>query len=129
MSQFLATVSSTQSVTSESSLYSYFSCGTLARFESAASSSLNTISETFNPVLSDRSLNLALLYLYRKAADEVEKFNGKDFVQKIGIDKEGLLMSRSRIHEGQNFSETAELDFVKLGTLGINVSIPVIDRY
>ena len=38
-------------------------------------------------------------------------------------------MSRSRIHEGQNFSETAELDFVKLGTLGINVSIPVIDRY
>ena len=80
-------------------------------------------------LLSDRFLNLALLYLYRKAALEVKEFNVKEFVKKVSVEKEGILLSQGRLIDGQNFSQTGELDFVQLGSLGIQVYVPVIDRF
>ena len=79
--------------------------------------------------LTDRYLNIALLYLFRKGTEEVKKFNGKDLVRKIGIEKEGVLLSKGRLLDGFNFSETGELDHVKLGSLGIKMNVPVLDRH
>ena len=79
--------------------------------------------------LTDRYLNLALLYLFRKATGEVKRFNGKEFVKKLGVEKEGVLLSQDRLYDGLNFSETAELDFIKLGNLGLKLHVPVLDRH
>ena len=79
--------------------------------------------------LTDRYLNIALLYLFRKATAEVHKFNGKEFVKKHGVEKEGVLLSQSRLFDGLNFSETGELDFIKLGSLGLKLHVPVLDRH
>ena len=45
----------------------------------------------------DKYVNLALLYLYRKAADEVKEFNSHTVVEKIGVEVDGVLLSKGRI--------------------------------
>ena len=40
-----------------------------------------------------------------------------------------MLLSRGRILDGMNFLETADLDTLNLGALGIKTMIPVIDRF
>ena len=77
----------------------------------------------------DRYLKLALLYLYRKATDEVKNFNGKDLIKKIGVEKDGILVSKGRLLDSMNFLETSELDYVKLGNLGFKQHVPILDRF
>ena len=50
-------------------------------------------------------------------------------MKKIGVEKEGVLLSQDRMYDGLNFSETAELDFIKLGNLGLKLHVPVLDRH
>ena len=79
--------------------------------------------------LTDRYLNLALLYLFRKASKEVKEFNWKDLVKKVGVERDGVLLSQGRLLDTFNFAETGELDHVKLGSLGFKLHVPVLDRH
>ena len=77
---------------------------------------------------SDKFVNLALLYLFRKATEEVKEFNSSSAVQKIGVEVDGVLLSSGRILSEMDFQESAEID-VDLGVLGIRTRLPVLDRH
>ena len=77
----------------------------------------------------DSHINAALLLYYRWASLEVLQFNSKQVVDKHAVEKDGILLSKGRIIDGMNFLETADLDTLDLGSLGIKTMIPVIDRY
>lgn len=81
------------------------------------------------PVPSDEYINLALCYLFRKGSGEVKKFNIKASLEKISVEVEGVLFNTGRFLQGMRFIETGGLDAGDLGPLGINVRVPVLDRY
>ena len=81
------------------------------------------------PVPSDEYINLALCYLFRKGSGEVKKFNIKASLEKISVEVEGVLFNTGRFLQGMRFIETGGLDVGDLGPLGINVRVPVLDRY
>ena len=78
---------------------------------------------------SDRYLNMALLYYCRLASCEVIEFNSKQVVENRTVLKDGVLLSKGRLLDGMNFLETADLDTLNLGNLGVRTMIPVVDRY
>ena len=77
----------------------------------------------------DRFINLALLYLYRKASEEVKHFCTKEKVKQIAIDVEGVLLSKGRLLDTMNYKETGELTEIQIGDLGVRQYLPVIERY
>ena len=80
-------------------------------------------------ILTDALVNQALLYLFRKGTLEVKKFVNKQTINKIAHEVDGILLSKGRLMEGMNFVETAELDHFNLGSLGVRINIPVLDRF
>ena len=50
-------------------------------------------------------------------------------VKKYTVEKNNILFSKGRLIEGRNIIETGGFDFGELGNLGINVRVPVLDRY
>ena len=72
---------------------------------------------------------MALRFYFRKASNEVINFNSKSFVEKRTVLCDGILLSKGRILQGMNFLETAELDTLNLGQLGVKTKIPVLDRF
>ena len=80
-------------------------------------------------MLTDDSLHLALLYLYRKGTSEVKKFVTKKVIDKIAVEVDGILLSKGRLLDGLNFKETGELGDLNLGSLGVRVNTPVLDRW
>ena len=76
----------------------------------------------------DKYTNMALLYLFRKATEEVKEFNSSAVIQKIGIEVNGVLLSSGRIFSEMEFMERAEI-YVVLGALGIRTSLPILDRH
>lgn len=76
----------------------------------------------------DRCMNLALLYLFRKASGEVREFNSVGYIKKHMIEQEDILLSRNRMTTGLDYVHTGELN-INLGSLGIKVQAPVIDRF
>ena len=79
--------------------------------------------------LSEADFQLSLLYLFRKSSAEVIKFNKPALVQKIAYEKDGILFSKGRLLDGMNFVETGELGHFNLGSLGVRVNIPILDRH
>ena len=73
-------------------------------------------------------INMALLYLYRKATMEIKKFCGMTKIKKIAIEVEGVLLSKGRILDGMNYKETVELTGLDLGDLSVRTQLPLIDR-
>ena len=80
-------------------------------------------------ILSNENLHTALLYLFRKASAEVKFFNSDAVIKKLTHEKFGILFSKGRILDGMNFLETSELGNLNLGSLGVKVNIPVLDRF
>ena len=80
-------------------------------------------------LLSNSSIHLALLYLYRKGSTEVLHFTSKKLLNKIAYEVDGILLSKGRLLDGMNFSETGEFGDFNLGSLGVKVNIPVLERY
>ena len=80
-------------------------------------------------LLSDRELHQALLYLFRKGSQEVKKFVSKKVISKIAHEVDGILLSKGRLIDGLNFKDTGELGDINLGSLGVKVNIPVLDRW
>ena len=76
----------------------------------------------------DRFVNLALLYLFRKATEELKAFHSKKNLDKIAVEVEGIMLSKGRILHTMDFLETAELD-LDMESLGIRRDLPVLDRY
>ena len=76
----------------------------------------------------DRYINQSLLYLYRKGTEEVKAFNKPKQIKKMGYEVEGVLLSNDRLTQGMDFLQTAELD-LNLGSMGIQTSLPLLDRY
>ena len=76
-----------------------------------------------------RYVNLALLYLYRKAACEVKHFCKKEIWTKLSFEYEGLLLSKGRLLDCMNFQETGELRNLTLEALGIRTRLPLIERF
>ena len=80
-------------------------------------------------LLSNESIHLALLYLYRKGTIETKHFTNKKVLEKIAYETDGILLSKGRLLDGMNFSETGEFGDFNLGSLGVKVNIPVLERY
>ena len=55
-------------------------------------------------------------------------FNKPKQIKKMGYEVEGVLLSKDRLKQGMDFVQTAELD-LKLGAMGIQTSLPLLDRY
>ena len=90
-------------------------------------SSMEASNQSAQPT--SRYLNMALRYYFRKASNEVIEFNSKTVVEKRTVLHDGILLSKGRILQGMNFLETAELDTLNLGQLGLKTKIPVLDRF
>ena len=78
---------------------------------------------------SDEHVQLALRYYFRIATLEVKEFNSKSLLDRIAIERDGILISRSRINDVLNFVETGDLKISDLGSLNLRSNIPVVDRY
>ena len=81
-----------------------------------------------NPMMSDRYINMALLYLFRKGTEEVKEFNSAAVVRKHMLEMDGVLVSKNRLVDGLDYLYTGELN-VDLGSLGIKLHAPVLDRF
>ena len=79
--------------------------------------------------LTDKFISMALVHLFKVATLEVKKFNSKDYLSKIAIEQDGILVSKNRLHEGLSFISAGELSSINLGDLGINIAAPLVDRY
>ena len=82
--------------------------------------------------LTDDDVSRSLNYLYKKGSEEVRRFNKNDFVRKLSIDKNGILFLKSRILDGQRFQIAGGLEDMNvfgLEEFGINMVVPVLDRY
>ena len=80
-------------------------------------------------ILSEDCLHLALLYLFRKGTLEVKHFVSKQTLSKVTHEVDGILLSKGRLLEGMNFVETGELEHLNIGSLGVKVNIPVLERF
>ena len=64
------------------------------------------------------------------ASKEVEEFHKPEVISRVAIKRDGILYHKSRILEGQRFSQAGELEGMEiLRSTGINVLTPVIDRW
>ena len=77
----------------------------------------------------DSYINMALLYLYRKGTREVKHFMKDKKIEKIAIEKDGILLSTGRLLDEMNFKETSEIPNLNLGSLGIKVNLPLVERF
>ena len=67
--------------------------------------------------------------MYRKATNEVLKFNPASKVEKVGILRNGILFSKGRILDSMNFAETGGLELNDLNLVGIKSNVPVVDKF
>ena len=76
----------------------------------------------------DNYINMTLLYLLRKATEELNGFPRAKVLKEIGVEFDGVILSKGRIMQGMEFRETVEKD-VDLEAMGIRSSLPVWDRH
>ena len=80
--------------------------------------------------VTEDDLSWSLHYLFSKASLEVKKFYSSDFIKKIAVERNGLLVSRKRILDCQRFQSAGGFEDKNLiGELGLKAITPVIDRY
>ena len=60
-------------------------------------------------VATDKYISMALSYLYRKGTQKVKHFGKSKMIEKISVEKEGILLSKGRLLDDMNFHETAKL--------------------
>ena len=100
-----------------------------ANLQFSVFSSFLTDQEEFPDPPSDELLSMALTYLYQKGSKEVKEFNSSTVVKKYTVEKNDILFSKGRLIDGMTLMESGGLDIADLGELGINVKVPVLDRY
>ena len=80
------------------------------------------------PIETDKFIDMSLRYLFRKATGEVKEFNSASFIQKHMIEKDGILLSKTRLTDQLDYMYTSELS-INLGSLGIKFEAPCLDRF
>ena len=90
---------------------------------------LSSNEEKGDCILSDICLHQALLYLFRKATLEVKEFVSQKIISKIAQEVDDIMLSKGRLLEGMNFVDTGELGDFNIGSLGVKVKIPVLERF
>ena len=88
-----------------------------------------SVGKVFVDHSSDFYTELALQFYFKEATIEVKHFNSKSFLDKIAVDVDGILLSKSRVHDVLNFIETGDLQVKDLGALNIKSKVPVTDRF
>ena len=86
------------------------------------------VDRLLEPQETDKYINMALRFLFRKGTAEVKEFNSPEVVRKHMIEKDGILLSRTRMVAGLDYTQTSELN-INLGSLGIKFQAPCLDRY
>ena len=74
-------------------------------------------------MLTDQYLNMALTHLYRKASSEVKKFNKEKVVQKIAVEEDQILFSKSRIIDTTSFAEMGDLCLGDTPAMGVRYKV------
>ena len=88
-----------------------------------------------NPVkifrLEEKHLSAALDNLYRKATKEVKEFNHKKDIEKIAMEKDGILYSTSRLLEEAELKVVGHLaDTINIEQFtGVNFRVPLVDQH
>ena len=70
----------------------------------------------------------ALLYLFRKATEELMGNHSAKVLKKIGDEVDGVILGKGKIMHGMESLATAEVD-VDLRAIGILSSLPVLDKH
>ena len=85
----------------------------------------------YTPILrlSSEDIQQGLLYFYQKATNEVDNFVSQDRISKHMYRQGGILYHRSRIHDGQRWSEATHRGLHELSAQGLNLYLPVVDRW
>ena len=84
----------------------------------------------YHVLLSDQDLGRSLEYLFRKETEVVKKFNKPELLKKISVERSGVLMSRSRLLDGQRFQLAGGLEEQNILTdYNIKLMTPLLDRY
>ena len=80
--------------------------------------------------ITDDDVNKALAYWYKKGSAEVKRFNKKEHIAKIAVEKDGILFSRSRIMDGHRFIVAAGFPKASIGKeVQLDLLTPVLDRH
>ena len=79
--------------------------------------------------VTEKFINTALTYLYRKAATEVKEFNSKKSIDKISVEQDQVLISENRLVDGMRFAEMGDLNLPELHIMGVKAHVPILDRY
>ena len=72
---------------------------------------------------------LAATYLLRTATEEAKQFNKKEYLDKIGVESDGIIYSKNRLIDSMEFKHVSGMEMVDLNPLGVNVRCPVFDRF
>ena len=72
---------------------------------------------------------LAATYLFRTTTEEVKKFNKKETIEKISVEKNNILYSKNRLLDSMEFKVVSGMEMVNLDPLGVNTMCPLMDRY
>ena len=79
--------------------------------------------------LLDVDISRALEYLFVLATKEVKKFNKEEMVNRIAVENQGILFSKSRLLDCHRFTVAAGLETTGLGDANLNMITPLIDRH
>ena len=82
-----------------------------------------------NMHLQDRCLRLVSTYLFRTTTAEVKEFTKKSILEKQGVEVGGIIYSKNRLLEAVEFQKVTGMEQVHLDPLGVNVKVPILDRY
>ena len=116
-------------VVSKVQLFEYFATCSNESLKARFTCTQTKNSGVENIEITDDYVSQALIYLYKKATCEVLKFNSKEKVDKIGVIKDGILLSKGRILDGMNFVQAGGMAVTGLDDLGVKAYTPVIDRF
>ena len=71
---------------------------------------------------------MTLLFLFGKATEKLKGFHSAEVLGKIGVEVDGVILSKGRIMQVMEVMETAEVD-VDLGAIGIRTFLLVLDSH
>ena len=82
-------------------------------------------------VITDLDRNLALQHIFRKESQILKKFMPTKQLDKISIEKEGILYSKTRVLEGQTVKIVGglQVDTSLAGLFNLNFEVPLVDQH
>ena len=79
--------------------------------------------------LAERARRLLGTYLFRLTSLEVKQFNKASLIEKHGVEQNGIILSKNRLLENMEFNKVTGMEMISLDPLGINIKVPLLDRF